>query len=46
MGDRHIINFIIVISNEERNLKNVINQISQTGKPVFEMTFTKAICKK
>jgi len=46
MDDELIINFIIVISNEERNLKKIINQISQTGKPGFEMTFTKTLFKK
>jgi hypothetical protein len=46
MDNELTFNSIVVFSNEERNLKNVIHQISQTGKPVFEITFTKALFNK
>jgi len=46
MDNELILNFIFVISTEGGNLKNIIHQISQAGKPDLEMTFTKAICKK
>jgi len=46
MDDELIVNFIILISNEERNLNKIIQGISPAERPDFEMTFTKAICKK
>lgn len=45
MDNELIINFIFVISNEEKNLNQIIQQIFQDGIPVFEMTSTKAICR-
>ena len=45
MDNELTFNFIIVISNEERNLNKMIQQILD-GKQAFEMTSTKAICKK
>jgi hypothetical protein len=45
MENERIVNFIIVISSEERNLNQLLKQISQDGIPVFEMTSTKAICR-
>jgi|GEM_PF-4855967 len=39
-------NFIVVISNEDRNLNKIFQQISLDGIQAFEMTSTKAMCKK
>jgi hypothetical protein len=46
MFDELIIKLTIVSSNLERNLKNQVYQISQAGKPVFEMTLKKELFKK